>query len=350
MSWNKFVQVPMRALTDPDLCAGAKVFLAQLLRWDWGGGCWLTDKQLAHELDCTDRSIRNYTRALEAHGHLWVFRDREGMVVRLVVRPSGVYPRPAWNTKALPLSRKNVSAASCVREHGRSKDFEVHAVETTGSGDRTVLPAPVVVAEQPQHAPQTPDAAALLVQAGVDQISAMGFQRGVSLKHIRAAIRYTQESRSEVLNPGGFIRAALARRWKLPAWCWEERAGDRQAKPERPSRAAVRAPGRPNGVEPTLDPPEGIYVGNVQCTQGKSELWAKALEVMDPPGVPERWGPPGLAEDLRECSLEDAPYGLHVKAPDGHRAILLRDHRGTIRRVLEISVSACVSGREESDD
>lgn len=92
---GQFVQVPVTVLTDDDLSAGAKLFLAQLLRWDWGGGCWLTDKQLAHALNVSERTIRNHTKALEEAGHLWVFEDREGMTVRLVVRPGRVYPRPA---------------------------------------------------------------------------------------------------------------------------------------------------------------------------------------------------------------------------------------------------------------
>ena len=42
---SQFVQLPVAALTDDRLSSGAKLFLAHLLRWDWGNGCYLTDKQ-----------------------------------------------------------------------------------------------------------------------------------------------------------------------------------------------------------------------------------------------------------------------------------------------------------------
>jgi len=330
----------MRAITDTQLCPGAKIFLAHLLRWDWGGGCWLTDKQLAHELECTERTVRNHTKAVEQGGHLWVFEDREGMVVRLAVRPGGVYPKPAWNTKALPLARKNVSASSCVREHSCVKGFEVHA-GTTDSRGRSVHSETPVVAEHPMNATEPSESGVLLTQAGVDQAPAMECLSGVPLKRVLATIRYVQESRSEVINPGGYIRAAIERRWKLPAWCWEERAGDRGTGQERPTSAAVDAPEGPKAADPALDPPEGVCVENVQPTCGRKELWAKALEVMDPEGVPEAWVPPGIVRELRSCWIEEAPGGAQVMAPDVYRASILRDHRAAVRSaVLLVADSA----------
>jgi len=269
-----YAQIDFDVLTDAHLSAGAKLFLAHLQRWDWGNGCWLTDRQLAREIGVSTRTVRNHTKALEEAGYLWVFEDREGMTVRLVVRPGHVYPAPKGLGKPFPKAGKKFSSPP-IKD---SKDFEITeettcfpeapvlgeaepeaeaAVVVQAETDQTETPAPVkapATAAVPPLAPATvpalSDAAltalAVLEEAGVARPAAVRLAMAYPVRQIRAATRYARQYRGEPLNAPGLVVCALKDGWTLPRWSYGT-----------PSAPKARETGAPAAVERTQRPQEG---------------------------------------------------------------------------------------------
>jgi len=310
-----FVQVPIAILTDECLSPGAKLFLAHLLRWDWGGGCWLTDKQLAHELGVTERTVRNHTKTLDEAGHLWVFEDREGMTVRLVVRPGHVYPRPPGMR---PLAARKKFSKSGAPYKVLNHELEVHVLPTTGfevdlssvsPGQEPEPPVvcvsePIAIEENPiteaqvidQEREETPIQAASIAvepethalntetpaipvppvvseaQAIADELTAVGVAHSVakdlaqkvSPTKVRAALRYVSGYRGEVLNPPGLLRHLLETAARLPRWCYP-------AAP-RPPEMLIEARS-PEGSD--LDPASGVDREQRRAVSPHAALWAR---------------------------------------------------------------------------
>ena len=264
---RQFAQVPLRLLEDDQICAGAKVFLARLLRWDWGGGCWLTEKQLAFELGVTERTVRNHTKALEASGHLWVFQDREGMTVRLVVRPGGVYPKPHWGMDSLPGKPRKMVSASRTRDKVLNHGFEVHTTTKAGgssvrreahpptkpgvvsehlkdsdgtAGERSARDPEPSETEAPGPTPNPERQKADTLQAaGVAPGTAHRLAQRFSGGRIGAAVAYAAGYRSGVLNRPGLVIDALQSPYKLPRWAWVD--GKRQNEETTSMRATSAA-------------------------------------------------------------------------------------------------------------
>ena len=253
-----FAKMDFEVLTDARLSAGAKLFYAHLQRWDWGGGCWLTDRQLAREIGVSTRTVRNHTKALEEAGCLWVFEDREGLTVRLVVRAGHVYPAPRGLGKPLPKSGKKLSRPFKV--YIETDEFEVPPQNNTEEIPDPVPPEPVLQpvvvspeptnqAEEPAAEPEAdqvpeadpqperlpavaapealPEAAltavALLADAGVARGAARKLALAHPVRQIRAAVAYVRGYRSEVLNPAGLVRWLLESGSKIPGWAYRSK-------------------------------------------------------------------------------------------------------------------------------
>lgn len=329
-SSSQFVQLPVEVLTDDRLSSGAQLFLAHLLRWDWGGGCWLTDKQLARALDVSSRSVRNHTKALEKAGRLWVFEDREGMAVRLAVRPGHVYPKPRGveTSKA----RKDFSTPSRARKvFNYKRNFEVHEA-TTDYQQIPVLVEPVkqesvnaVVAKEPQNLTEeisieasetssepvggstvlNPDNCALeaLQDAGVAGLVAQVLATRHSIGRIQAAVNYAQSYRGELLNKPGYVVSALQNGWKLPKWCYRTESAKIDIQ-ELSAAPQVPSPSAGGWLHPASDIPPGWE--DWRRGSPHAELWEQVCDAIEGKIQPESftaWIQPCYISGLSEGTV-----------------------------------------------
>ena len=284
-----FIQLPLEVLIDSRLSAGAKLFLAHLLRWDWGNGCWLTDKQLARELGISVRSIRNHTKALEEAGYLWIFKNREGMAVRLVVRPGHVYPKPRSFGK--PLERKNFSRpATPNMVFNHNFDLEVHETTTDHQIDPVLEEAidqeredAVVTIEPQKLTRETPDepletvtereeeiltpnpldrAIEVLQDAGIAAPVAQVLACRHSAGRIRATVTYAEGYCGELLNKSGYVVSALQNGWELPKWCYrpEPAKNDTQKQPSETRSLPALTPEIPREPASPVSTPDPVIV------------------------------------------------------------------------------------------
>jgi hypothetical protein len=317
-----YVQLPLEVLTDDQLSAGAKLFHAHLLRWDWGNGCWFTDNQLARELDMSVRSVRNHTKALEDAGHLWVFEDREGMTVRLVVRAGRAYPKPKG--LGAPTMRKKSSTPSCARKDFifyNKIDFEVH--ETTNNLPDPVLEELVdqetvdtVVTEKPQNLieetlnelPETNpevveeipvlESLSPIVEILQDVGVAVPMAQTLACKHsvgrIEAAVTYAKGYRGELLNKPGYVVSALQNGWKLPKWCY---------KPEMPQTIQEPPSEARSMPDPTIVP---LDWESRRQKSPYADLWSQVCTVIQSKIQPqsfETWIQPCYISEISEDTV-----------------------------------------------
>ena len=335
---SQFIQLPLAVLKDSRISAGAKLFLAHLLRWDWGNGCWFTEKQLARELGISVRSVRNHTKTLEEAGYLWVFEDREGMTVRLVVRPGHVYPKPRGLGKPLPQERKKFSMPAA--PNMVFNDFEVHETTTDYQLD-PVLEEPVdqeqvdavvtvelqkITEETPNEPPETvpkqeeeisaPNpldrAIEVLQDAGVVAPVAQVLARQHSAGRIRAAVAYADGYRGELLNRPGYVVSALQDGWKLPKWCF------------RPVPAKNEAQEGPSKPRPLPDPASNIPLDweDRRRESPYADLWDEVCGIIEGKVHPE-----SFATWIQPCYISGVSEGtVTLAAPNRFIAEWLEEH------------------------
>ena len=207
-------------------------------------GCFARRETLARMLNCSVSRVEHALADLKRRGFVTVTtrgrRRDEAAAIRVT----------ASGRKAAAYLQKVYKQSRSV-----SKD-EYLAPKITTSSQREPVPTapepepfhePPVVTKQPIHQPEepntvNPEAVEVLVGAGVAPGAARSLARQHGPRRIQAAVRYVQQSRSEILNAGGMVRAALEGRWRLPSWCWPDTSPDARKRPcERRSPGA--APG-----------------------------------------------------------------------------------------------------------
>lgn len=380
MSVQQFVQLSLEVVLDCTLSPGAKVFLAHLMRWDWGNGCWLTDRQLARELGISVRSVRNHTKALEEAGHLWVFEDREGMTVRLAVKPGRVYPKP-WGLGRSPAARpgtdggKNFSNPTrAYKDFNHVLDFKIHV--TTDS-----LPDPVletdedeekakdVVAVKPQipieetvepaiNKPETAQnrecekkafvpseqTVQLLQETGIAAPVARVLAQRHPEKNIQAAVAYARGCRGELLNKPGYVVSALQNGWKLPGWCYKpERVENDAQKPLSPSQTP------PLSVGGWLDPASDIPPDwdDRRRESPYDELWGRVCEAIKGKIQPESfatWIEPCFIEEISEGTVTlAAPNRAIAEWVEEHYLWLIQTIIGEMNGIREVKNARVVA-------
>ena len=350
----QFVQTPVEILMDSTLSSGARDFASQLLRWDWGLGCTLTDKQLAEELDCSVRTIQNHTKALVERGHLRHFEDREGMPIRLVRRPGGIHPRPKG--LPLPLPRKNPSrfGAPCkdfVFNNKKLHDTTTH-LQSSNSVPTSEPPAPPVVATVPEKTTETHETpsepasqAHIPDPAIVEVMTSIGVARPGALRLARTypaircwdGVEYVKNRLNQgdpILNPGGYIRRAIEEGWEKPTGVSQAKLSEgasREKTEESPNLGQFQEdPSSPPGLdpEPAKARRDSPYAGS----------WEKALSVMQDVKNPSVWvNPHAVSLYLRQGYLDRVEEGsAHLVAP-ACAVRCIQDHTEEIKEALRLA-------------
>ena len=377
---EQFVQLSYEILTDENLNNGDIVFAAHLLRWDWGNGCWLTDKQLALKLKVTERTIRNHSNSLEQAGHLWMFEDREGMTVRLVVRPGHIYPKPKGLGK--PLSRKNFSKSE--PPYKDVHDFNnIKAHEVTTSSHENLYPVPPTEPLQEDAVKQTPNTPKnlsspisptsprnepllhpnipadpeiikLLTNAGVARHGAIDLARVYPPIRCWDGIEYVQRRINQddpIANPGGYIRRAIEEGWGAPSPILK-------ASPDSTHSSYSSSPSyfqhtqsgsstpATSPIHPELalrSPPRagegGSNFAQAQQASPHTKTWHTALSTMRHPANLDSWCPPSVVEALAKSvyisSITDK--SVHLTASSVYHAETARKAAAQIQNALHIA-------------
>ena len=331
-----FVQLPLEVLIDDRLSTGAKLFLAHILRWDWGNGCWLTDKQLARELDMSVRSVRNHTKALEEAGHLWLFEDREGMTVRLVVRAGRAYPKPRG--LGAPPARKKSSTSSCARHgfiheanlevHETTTDYQLNPVLKERSNRDEISD---VVTKKPEELDEETIGDCLeinpeiveeisvpnLLNPAIETLQDIGIVAPVaqvlarrhSTGRIQAAVTYATGYRGDLLNKPGYVVSALQGGWKLPGWCFKH-------------ETRLEAPKQP--VE-SYSAPDMSIPPDWEDRRRESpyeDLWNQVCDI-----IKAKIQPQSFAMWIQPCYISVVSEGvITLAAPNGYIADWVEEH------------------------
>ena len=351
---GQFVQTPVEILMDRTLSSGARDFASQLLRWDWGLGCTLTDTQLAEELGCSIRTVQNYTNALVERGYLWHFEDREGMPIRLVRRPGGIHPKPKG--LPLPLPRKNFSRfeAPCKElDYNINKLHETTthqqitgSVPVTGPSAAGVVPIDlektISTPEIPQEPaspvpPPDPVIVEAMVNAGVARMGAVELARKYPAIRCWDGVAYVQKRLIQgdpILNPGGYIRRAIEEGWKAftggsRAKLSEDGSGE---KGEGQSHDG-------HSPEDRISPPVLLFrTEEARKESPYAGTWEKALEAMQDLKNPDMWvNPHTVSLYLRQAYIERIEEGSACLVAPTCAAACIQDYTVEIKEALRLA-------------
>ena len=251
---------PRNAFTDLSLSAAAVRLFAVLCSFDRGRGCWASRETLARLTGLSLSTINHSIPVLAERGYLTVTRRKD---LPAVLR---IYPE-ARHLSGLIAAKSNLQPVA--KTHELHEKHEENQDSTTGiEVVPTLYPpvlSPVVVSggepfdqvEPPvipnprfsEESEEMPTLALELTAAGVVRPVALALARKSPPTQIRAALRYVNSYRGEVLNPPGLLRHLLETASRLPKWAFEgiERKDEPPETPIEP-RSQDTAPSGPGGT------------------------------------------------------------------------------------------------------
>jgi hypothetical protein len=170
------------------------------------------------------------------------------MTVRLVVRPGGKYPKPAFGCGRIWKKNSKKERSLHVQEYKADEfnnislpDLEVCTTQQPSIG---VVEQEIqsVTEEKSQSGITLIPFVEILTVAGVDPSTAVKLAQKHSTRRIQACAKYVRQSRGEKINQPGMLVSALSKGWKLPKWAFEGIAEEKRPR-ELPVEPLTQADG-----------------------------------------------------------------------------------------------------------